>query len=72
LVADADVSRVSEEERQTIDKVLAFYGSHNAQWLSTLTHQERPWLETRGELAPGVSCTRVIPKGLIHEYYSAL
>ena len=31
---------LSDNQKDTIDKVLEHYGSHNAQWLSQLTHME--------------------------------
>lgn len=72
LFSTSDSSHLSAEERESVDKVLGFYGEHTAQWLSNLTHQERPWLEARGELAPGASSGAVIPHSALHEYYSSL
>ena len=72
LFADADSSKLTDAERGNIDKVLAFYGDKNAQWLSNLTHQENPWLDVRGQLPAGASSEEVIPQAAIHEYYSSL
>lgn len=72
LFADADSSKLTDAERGNIDKVLAFYGDKNAQWLSNLTHQENPWLDARGQLPAGASSEEVIPQAAIHEYYSSL
>ena len=40
---------LTAEERETIDAVLGFYGDKTAQWLSDLTHQEKPWREARAK-----------------------
>lgn len=65
-------SNLSDEQRDTIDKVLEFYGDKTAQWLSNLTHRENPWQEARGDLEPMASCTTPITKASMAEYYSAL
>lgn len=67
-----DAGRLSADEKAAVEKVLEFYGIQTAQWLSTLTHQESPWLKARGELKPGEPSEVVIDKGSIHEYYSSL
>lgn len=70
--ADGSVDQLSADQRQTIDKVLGFYGVQTAQWLSDLTHKERPWLDARGTLPPGALSEAVISQASIHEYYSSL
>lgn len=72
LLPNGVTQRLTERQRGNIDRVLKFYGDKTAQWLSNLTHQEAPWLQTRGQLAAGDLCTQKIPQALIHEYYSAL
>ncbi|HET6807287.1 MULTISPECIES: Panacea domain-containing protein [Frateuria] len=68
----ADPGALSPEQRVNIDKIIGFYGQQTAQWLSDLTHQEQPWLQARGNLAPGANSNALISKAAIHEYYSAL
>jgi uncharacterized phage-associated protein len=67
-----DASRLDDEEQENAGIVLEYYGDKNAQWLSDLTHMERPWRETRKGLPDGVASDRVIPVALIQEYYSSL
>lgn len=64
--------RLTTEQKETIDSVLMFYGDKTPQWLSDLTHQERPWKETRGKLSPGEPSEEVIPKELMQQYYGGL
>jgi uncharacterized phage-associated protein len=47
-------------EKDTIKKVLKFYGSKSPQWLIDLTHQEAPWRETRKGLPDRMACDREI------------
>jgi len=68
----ADSATLHPQERTNIDKVLGFYGQQTAQWLSNLTHQEAPWLQARGALAPGAASSEIVPKFAMHEYYSGL
>lgn len=42
-----DEHNLSMIERETVDKVLEFYGDREGHWLSELTHKERPWKEAR-------------------------
>lgn len=43
LRGDPDV--LTQSDRETIDAVLAWYGTRPDDWLSELTHRERPWLD---------------------------
>lgn len=64
----------SKIQKEDIDKVLKYYGNKESHWLSELTHQERPWKETRmnANVQNGDICTAVIPKELIQDYYAGL
>lgn len=72
LFEEASSAKLTDVERENIDKVLVFYGDKTAQWLSNLTHQENPWLDARDGLPVGASSNDVIPQAAIHEYYSSL
>lgn len=63
---------LTENQKDTIDRVLEFYGKKDAQWLSTLTHMEAPWQEARKGYAPGARCNVVISKASMAEYYGSL
>jgi len=52
--------------------VLKFYGDRTAQWLSDLTHRERPWKEARKGLAPGERGNREITHQAMAGYYSSI
>lgn len=67
-------SNLSVTECETIDKVLDFYGDKEGHWLSELTHKERPWKEARqkSNALPGDSCSEIITKESMADYYSGL
>lgn len=62
----------NDNEIETMNSVLEYYGDKEPHWLSELTHKERPWKETRGTCAQGEYCDKVIDKSLMQEYYSGL
>lgn len=72
LFKDGNPGKLPDYHRETIDKVLEFYGDKTAQWLSNLTHKEAPWKEAREGYEPMASCTEVISKASMAEYYSSL
>lgn len=63
---------LTDNEKDTIDKVLEHYGAHNAQWLSQLTHMEEPWNKAREDIPPGEGCSRIITKESMALYYGGL
>lgn len=72
VVADADSSIFNDEQSETIEKVIEFYGSYTAQQLSDINHQETPWLDARGDLSPTARCNEVITSAAMSEYYSGV
>lgn len=65
-----DISKITEEQKETIDKVLEHYGNHDAQWLSSLTHIEEPWKIARANFTNGKS--DIITKESMAIYYGGL
>ena len=63
---------IKSSDSETIDSVLEYYGDKSSQWLSDLTHHERPWIEARKGLSPGERSDEVISNSAMAEYYSAL
>lgn len=67
-----DPGALTQEQRETVDAVLAFYGDKSAQWLSDLTHAEAPWRKARSGLAEGERGDEEITPAVMHEYFSTL
>ncbi len=72
LFANIPDYNFDKDEIETMDVVLKDYGNKEPQWLSDLTHKERPWKETREGLKPGERGNKVIPKELMQDYYGGL
>ena len=67
-----DSSRLSDNQKDTVNKVLEHYAKHDAQWLSQLTHLEAPWHDARIGLPAGVGSDRIITKESMSLYYGGL
>lgn len=66
--------RLNEDQRETVDLVLEFYGRKSAQWLSDLTHMEDPWAHARARagVSDGETCSEEIGIDAMAEYYASL
>ncbi len=65
---------LTEHEIRFIQKIIDFYGDKSADWLSALTHQERPWQEAREKcgVRNGEHCEAIISNDSLYDYYSKL
>lgn len=71
-LAKGDIANLASEEEDTINCVLRFYGDRSAQWLSDLTHMEKPWNEAREGVPIGCNCDNEITLSSLEEYYGSL
>lgn len=69
---NGDPQKLTESQRETIIKVLEFYGSMTSQALSDLSHREEPWRQAREGLSSTDRGSRVIELSAMAEYYSSL
>jgi uncharacterized phage-associated protein len=60
---------LSPAQKATVREVLRFYGHHDGDWLSALTHRETPWLKARAGTPRGAQCSTVISHKALLEYY---
>lgn len=73
FLTDVDTSDVfSDDEVETMDAVLGFYGDKSPHWLSELTHKEAPWQEARKGYADGAPSQEVITKDSMQVFYGGL
>jgi len=63
---------LSDDERDTVERVLAAYGDKSPQWLSDLTHAESPWRDARAGIPDGDRGETPIGHDAMVEYYSSL
>jgi len=66
------IDNLNLEQRETIDAILQAYGDKPAQWLSDLTHMEKPWNDAREGIPIGQNCENEITLASMVEYYSSL
>lgn len=71
-LAAGDSTKISGIQKETIDKVLEYYGEKPSQWLSDLTHLEEPWKNAREGLEPGEKGFNEITLASMAEYYGSL
>ncbi|MNJ98102.1 hypothetical protein D3C87_158640 [compost metagenome] len=67
-----NASKLSDEQKDTIDTVLLSYADKTAKWLIDLTHMEDPWLIAREGLQPNDRSNQVITWESMAEYYSSI
>ena len=67
-----NTTALSPSQRETVDAVIKHYGNRSSQWLSDLTHEERPWKEARVGLKPGQRGHVEITHSAMAEYYGSL
>ena len=60
---------IDEESEAILSQVADIYGEFSAKRLEAMTHQEAPWRDARGGLAPEARCEAVIPKDAIKAYF---
>ncbi|WP_267434076.1 type II toxin-antitoxin system antitoxin SocA domain-containing protein [Sphingomonas sp. GM_Shp_1] len=65
-------SKLTNDERDTVDAVLRDYGNKSATWLSALTHEEDPWINAREGVPDGQRSSRQITNAAMAEYYGNL
>ena len=64
-----DANALSAPEREAVDEVLVFYGAFSAQYLSALTHHERPWKQAHDVGEKSGHASPVISLGVIRAFY---
>lgn len=67
-----DPSALSEEERASIDAILAHYGDKAGKDLVDLTHAEGPWIEARDGLGPKTPSRTEIEPRKMRSFYTRL
>ena len=63
---------LDDNQKETVQTVLHYYGEKSSQWLSNLTHAERPWKDARQGLADKERGSREISLATLAEYYEGV
>ena len=72
FLIDEEYDSLTSSQKETIDRVIDFYGDKEPAWLSELTHKEPPWVEARNGLPDGVQSHKIITKESMQQYYGGL
>lgn len=70
LSVTGDIIEFDSNVKDLLFQILATYGNESAKTLEALTHQDQPWKDARGQLAPEAKCTNIIAKQSIKKYYA--
>ncbi len=71
-VPQGDPEQLTEEQKETIEAVVIYYGQKSAQWLRNQTHTEEPWRCARGLCSEGERSNKRISFEAMQNYYSEL
>ncbi len=63
---------LNQDQKETVDAVLGFYGNRTPHWLSNLTHMEDPWKKGRKGLSMRERGSSTISLDSMAEYYGSI
>lgn len=69
---EGDTECLNDNQKDTINVVLDYYGGKSSYWLSELSRKEAPWKEAREGINNGECSSNIITKDSIALYYSSL
>jgi uncharacterized phage-associated protein len=64
--------RLSLQAKESIERVIQFYGAHDSAWLVNQTHVDAPWAEARRGLSSQMNSSRPIPQDAIEAFYEPI
>lgn len=64
-----DSSVFSTQEKAVLDSVIKNICCYSGKTLETFTHNESPWLDTRGDIPSGAPSEKIIEKNMIVDYF---
>lgn len=68
---DGQLAKFSEDEIDVLNQILEVYGGYTGNQLESICHQENPWRDARGDLAPYEPSNEPIKDKAIFDCYSA-
>ncbi len=67
-----DIAIFTKQQQETLNAVWEAYGIYDGSYLERLTHQEKPWIDARGDCKDGDYCDNEIPLNSMKEYFKSL
>lgn len=68
---DLESTDFTDETKDVLEQVWEIYGGYNGNELESISHQEKPWLEARGDCSPIELCQTEISDATIFETYGS-
>lgn len=69
ISAEVAEVRLSNDTKEFLTLIVDSYGRYDGAALSTMTHQESPWLEARGDLPEMEGSNKVISKASMRRFF---
>lgn len=69
IVKDVKKPHFSEDTEDVLKQVWDIYGGYNGNQLESITHQEEPWIEARGDSKPLDASNNLLNDKTIFSYY---
>jgi len=69
IPAPEEVPEIDADDAELVDEIVETYGEYSAKQLERMTHSEKPWMETRGDLPVEARSSRLIGKELMASFY---
>ncbi len=69
IFTDKDLDFICKEDKEFINYILENYAGFSGAELESMTHAEKPWLETRGDLAPMQACHKEISNEIMKDFF---
>lgn len=67
-----DESIFDKDEKFILERIWNVYGKYNAKYLESLTHEEDPWRNARGNCREDERCMNVIHQKDMKDYYTSI
>ena len=72
ITSEQPTVTLNQDLKDLVDKVLDVYGNDSAIELELRTHREAPWIIARGELPEDATCSNIITKKSMCDYFHGL
>lgn len=67
-----DPANLTASERETVDAVVDHYATYSGRQLADMSHEERPWIEARGDTPEGARSAATIDLSVMQDFFGSL
>ena len=72
MIDQGNPDHLTPQQKETVNKIVEYYGKFDPQQLSDMTHLEDPWRLARAGIPDGDRCEKIISLDSMAEYYSSI